>query len=311
MKVWRLAAIAMLAQGLLAGTSQAGFSSVVAFGDSLSDTGNVFAVTGQPASPYYQGRFSNGPVWVESLATALGDAAPAPSAKGGTDFAWGGAESGNGFSPQNTPNLLSQVGSFLALGKPLGPNDLVTVWAGGNDFLDGQTNPQVPVDNIATAVTQLAGAGGKTFLVPGLPLLGEVPGTAGLTQAQRDGLDALTTAYNAELAAKVGQLQSSLGVTVKFLDVNAIIQAARANPGAYNLTNTTTGAVNDGVASGAGYLFWDNVHPTTPGHAILADAAFNTLAPVPEPSTFALVGIAGVLLLGRAAATRGKAPRAA
>jgi phospholipase/lecithinase/hemolysin len=311
MKVWRLAAIAMLAQGLLAGTSQAGFSSVVAFGDSLSDTGNVFAVTGQPAAPYSQGRFSNGPVWVEDLATKLGDAPPAPSAKGGTDFAWGGAESGNGFSPQNTPNLLSQVGSFLALGKPLGPNDLVTVWAGGNDFIDGQTNPQVPVDNITTAITQLAGAGGKTFLVPGLPLLGEIPGTASLPQAQRDGLDALSTAFNADLTAKAGQLQSSLGVTVKVLDVSAIIQAVRANPGAYNFTNTTTGAVNDGVISGAGYLFWDNLHPTAPGHAILAGAAFNMLAPVPEPSTFALGGIAGVVLLGRAAVKRGNTARAA
>src|SRR5262245_37490212 len=51
------------------------FREVVVFGDSLSDTGNVFTVTEPvlaeaiPVSPpYFQGRFSNGPVWVERLA---------------------------------------------------------------------------------------------------------------------------------------------------------------------------------------------------------------------------------------------------
>ena len=46
------------------------FSQIYAFGDSLSDNGNVFAATGMgfPPAPYAQGRFSNGPVWAENLA---------------------------------------------------------------------------------------------------------------------------------------------------------------------------------------------------------------------------------------------------
>src|SRR5439155_21476778 len=50
------------------------FTKLVVFGDSLSDTGNVYAVTAgavPPSPPYYAGRFSNGPVWAEYLAAAL------------------------------------------------------------------------------------------------------------------------------------------------------------------------------------------------------------------------------------------------
>src|SRR5580700_5150096 len=64
------------------------FTSVVVYGDSLSDNGNLFAATGQPPAPYFEGRRSNGPVAVEQLATALG--VPLH------DFAWIGATTGIG-----------------------------------------------------------------------------------------------------------------------------------------------------------------------------------------------------------------------
>ena len=53
------------------------FTSIVALGDSLSDTGNAFIFTGLlgdaiPQPPYFDGNFSNGPVWLEVLAAGLG-----------------------------------------------------------------------------------------------------------------------------------------------------------------------------------------------------------------------------------------------
>ncbi len=66
------------------------FDSIVAFGDSLSDKGNLYSLTGDtipPSPPYYQGRFSNGPVWVEDVAKYLG----IPLA----DYALGGANTDN------------------------------------------------------------------------------------------------------------------------------------------------------------------------------------------------------------------------
>src|SRR6266536_3488274 len=76
------------------------FREVLVFGDSLSDTGNVLAVT-EPvlaeaipiSPPYFQGRFSNGPVWVDILAERL-DLPLRPFLQGGTNFAFGGAQIG-------------------------------------------------------------------------------------------------------------------------------------------------------------------------------------------------------------------------
>jgi len=38
------------------------FSQIIAFGDSLTDTGRFYALTGLPPAPYQEGRFSNGPL---------------------------------------------------------------------------------------------------------------------------------------------------------------------------------------------------------------------------------------------------------
>ena len=52
---------------------EAPFTKIYAFGDSLSDTGNLFALTGGfPPPPYFEGRVSNGIVWIEYLADAMG-----------------------------------------------------------------------------------------------------------------------------------------------------------------------------------------------------------------------------------------------
>src|SRR6266581_1659324 len=62
------------------------FTDMFIFGDSLSDTGNLQVMTTQlhqlnyfpfpyptnPQTPYYQGRFSNGSLWVEDLAEEMG-----------------------------------------------------------------------------------------------------------------------------------------------------------------------------------------------------------------------------------------------
>lgn len=59
------------------------FSKLYIFGDSLSDQGNIFNITKfanslepqipiVPNSPYFEGRFSNGPVWTDYLSAGLG-----------------------------------------------------------------------------------------------------------------------------------------------------------------------------------------------------------------------------------------------
>jgi len=96
---------------LRAGTIDA----IYAFGDSLSDVGNIYAYSSvntppaYPAAPYVNGQFSNGNVWVQDLAGDLGLAPLTPSLLGGTDYAVGGAETS--VTPFNLPT--SAAGSDL------------------------------------------------------------------------------------------------------------------------------------------------------------------------------------------------------
>ncbi|MDR3620741.1 MAG: SGNH/GDSL hydrolase family protein [Paludisphaera borealis] len=302
---------ALAATGLGGSAHAGGITEIVAFGDSLSDVGNTYLAIGFPPSPpYYPGVYSNGPNWIQLLAGKLGVATPTASLAGGTDYAWGGAESGAGLSFMGTPNLGLQVDTFLGSNTP-NASQLFTVWAGANDFLNGgQTDPTVVVANIAGAISALAGAGGTHFLVPNLPLLGELPATNGLPQPMRDALDGLTLAFNGLLQAEVANLSQTLGVSITYLDVNGEFGKIIADPAAFGLTNVTDAdprSIGE-AADGQAHLFWDTVHPTTVVHEVIAQAAFNAV--VPEPSSFALLAIAGAGLsvhLGVGASRRRKA----
>ena len=83
----------LVACSIAAHAAASSFDAIYVFGDSYSDVGNIFIATGgaKPAPPYYKGRFSNGPIWIDHLAGAYG-LTVTPSLKGGTDYAFGGAE---------------------------------------------------------------------------------------------------------------------------------------------------------------------------------------------------------------------------
>src|SRR5580698_2181168 len=89
--------ICLVLVGGLPSLVQAGsIDAIYAFGDSLTDVGNIYAATGgtTPGAPYVNGQFTNGNVWVQDLATGLGVPSLKPSLLGGTDYAYGTAETG-------------------------------------------------------------------------------------------------------------------------------------------------------------------------------------------------------------------------
>jgi len=53
-------------------------------------------------------------------------------------------------------------------------------------------------------------------------------------------------------------------------------ERARADPGAFSFIDVTTPC--NLLASCDGYLFWDDVHPTTRAHARLAEAAMEAIS---------------------------------
>ena len=93
--------------GIACTPAAAAYTSIFAFGDSLSDAGNLFAESGSkiPLKPYVDGHFSNGPTWVEDLSQmlGLGPMKPFLTSNNGTNYAFGGAQTGitdiNPFDP--------------------------------------------------------------------------------------------------------------------------------------------------------------------------------------------------------------------
>jgi phospholipase/lecithinase/hemolysin len=273
---------------------------IVSFGDSLSDVGNDYLASGgtqpAPVANYSQGRFTNGGNWLDYLAHDLGVAAPVASLAGGSDYAFGGASTGSGtttYAPgQQVPNVDSQIAMYLSNHAPTA-GELFTIWAGGNNLLiSNQTNPTIPAGDIAHEITTLAAAGAKQFLIPNLPLLGEIPLSSGLSLAQRQGLDAWSVGFNQTLQAEATMLQNSLGIQIHIVDIQGLFQKVLSDPQNYGFTNVTGSAINSSL-NGDGYVFWDGEHPTTATDALIAEVAAQS---VPEPSMLLIfaVSIAGL-----------------
>lgn len=286
------------------------FSRMIVFGDSLCDTGNILKETGiAPGAPYFEGRFSNGETWVETLARHYG-LQVLPSYTGGTNYAQGASTSSIGLTTFSGlplgPNVLQQV--QLYRGTPDG-TELFVVWGGANDVFDiingdCTATPDAVADNVFGAVAALYGRGGRQFLVPNLPDIGLAPRYRGRS---REALATqLSQDVNAALAARLDTVETFPGVKVYRLDVEALFADIVANPppGITNVTDSAwTGSFLGYLGGGElvenpdAYIFWDFVHPTRAGHTIVAAAAIakvdsELVMPTPNhapmPGSFAL-----------------------
>lgn len=293
-----LAAAALAVLYAAPASADVNFSTAYFFGDSLSDTGNIYTLTGgsQPVAPYFPGRYSNGPVWTEYLAAGIGHAeASKASLQGGNNFSYGGALTGGGI----IPSVITQVTSYVNRPGAADPNALYVVVAGGNDMRAARSgNPAnigaaavTATDNLKTAIGLLAAEGARNILVANLPDLGWTPEAVAL------GLTGVSTqasnAFNALMPGVVSYGQG-LGLTMSFFDLAALGTAvhndALMNGGAtYGITNVTTpcGTFTGSVGISCSVSqYSDNLHPSALSHQFMGEAA---LAAVPEPGTYGLM----------------------
>lgn len=271
---------------------------VTVFGDSLSDPGNVFALTGAisqtpydviPSAPYAVGglHFSNGKTWIEQRpaqdvnATSSG---PAYQVRGVfTNYAVGGARARPGAAGLIEGDLTVQVQDYLADFGGARPAATHVIFIGGNDIRDALFDPN-PVQIVTDAVNAVAAniqtlilAGATQFVVVNAPDLGLAPAVRMAGPEAQAGATALSAAYNQGLDQVVAALGSLSGISITPVNLFGALQDIVANPASYGLSEVEAMCITPGVKGNAkcsqpkDYLFWDGIHPTSAGQAILAD----------------------------------------
>jgi outer membrane lipase/esterase len=263
-------------------------------------------VTLIPDAPYSSRHFSNGPTWIEILAGAIGlssSVRPAvPGALIGADdgrasnYAVGGATAAD-IGVTQFP-LGVQVDLFLSDVRGHAPADALYVIAiGGNDIraalAAGPGVLNLALTSVGQNITKLHGAGARKFLVWNAPDLGRapalqrlnafVPGIAGAATA-------LSAGYNQNLQGVLQGLGALPGIDIVQFDAFGNLALVQENPRRFGLIDASTACIQPNVpqfgfpsappfrcAQPDRWLFWDGIHPTRAGHAIIAVLVGKTL----------------------------------
>jgi phospholipase/lecithinase/hemolysin len=257
-----------------------------------------------PPTRYDRGRFSNGPVIVDYLALRLGIFLK-PTETGfdlNTDsvsYAYGGAQTGTeNLTPGGFPvlGLTGQVDKFsqdLDSSDANISNTTFLIWVGANDYLNAPNPDNSSITgNILQSVEDLSQLGAKKIIVVNLPNLGKLPFCAPLNLCEQ--FTELTNKHNRMLSEGLDSFKKSHRSTkITLFNAHKIFEQLFANPSKYGFAND----LSAGAAKGCLFqppstfsfdncnivnfvsknIFWDEVHPSTRVHKILAKELFYKL----------------------------------
>lgn len=142
------------------------YDTIVCFGDSLSDIGNVYNLTDSkwPSLPYYQGRFSNGPVWIEKLGIS-----------NLINYAYGSATSDNNLVEGRTifniivPVVRQQIMMYknkTNLKKINFEEIIYIIWIGSNDYyFNRNISSSIVINSTINGIKDLIEIGGKNIVI--------------------------------------------------------------------------------------------------------------------------------------------------
>ncbi len=291
------------------------FSSIVVFGDSLSDTGRLYQLTNggfPPRIAYFHGRQSNGHVWVEYLAESLKlenrlknyavvGALTGPSVSVPTGNVWSDTYPG-----LEGTSLSGQLSRYLAeRGGSIDPDALYIIEGGGNDLIGplsgggGDINAIIYqlVTNVATIAGTLKQMGAQHIAVVNVPDFGKTPRLAAYGPVLAGQVSWLVGVVNSYVAGALNGIDSLGGNKIARIDAFGFIGGVVAAPASFGFTNVTGAFMTLDMGTNTvtyaapkhnavkQWFFWDDLHPTTRGHRSFAKNAYTTLK-VAFPDSF-------------------------
>lgn len=233
----------------------AAYDKIIVFGDSLSDNGNISMTTDHQVPrnpPYFTGHFSNGEVWVEHVAEALGIDIDSPDQF--VDQAFAGAYASDENAKEDTYalfNLPFQVDDYLTDRDKKLPNEkldnhLFVIWIGSNDYLGGGQNldPKIAIKNTISSIEEnmlrLYDNGARHFLIINLTDLGLTPKARSAGPQTMALLTYLSRTHNSELVRMLARERNEhADLNIIEMDIMPYFDDLMVNPAKYTLKNVT------------------------------------------------------------------------
>jgi len=258
---------------------------MVVFGDSLSDTGNMFNGSQwifPNRNSWFLGRFSNGLVWTEYVAREKNIPL--------YNWAVGGAAGTNQYVALT--GIYDQVTSYLTymkMAKNYQPkNTLFTLEFGLNDFMNYDREvPEVKAD-FSSAMIRLTDSGATNILLLTLPDATRAPQFKYSTQEEIVKVRAKIAEFNLYIREQAQYYQDK-GINVVLVDANTMFAQITDDPKSFGFENSADACMdinrsnavdylyshsltNDCAYHGSDkYVFWGVTHPTTAMHKYIAD----------------------------------------
>jgi phospholipase/lecithinase/hemolysin len=290
---------------LLPAVASAGrdYDRLVVFGDSLSDPGNAYILTGMaltppyttliPEYPYAIGghHLSNGETWIEQLARKMelsNSAGPAIRMPGHfSNYATDRTRACTESPLPSHLDLTTQVGMFQSDFGAAPEEALYVVFAGSNDVRDALVNPELAKMILGCALLSLSdniqaliGAGARTFLIANVPNLGLVPAVTLQGPEAQQAATGVSFFFNEQLKGILTNIEIAYGGLVTFhrLDTFALLTHVSVENPWLNVTDPCIDVYTGTVCQESkNYLFWDAIHPTLTGHKLISQEAVSVL----------------------------------
>ena len=132
------------------------------------------------------------------------------------------------------------------------------------------------VNLLGQHVQDLAAVGVHNLLVPNLPNLGRTPESISQGIASVAEAEAISRAFNGALQTKMEDLTSQHSLNLMQLDEFSALEEVMIDPQSFGFSNVTD-PCPDPESACTGYLFWDDIHPTTAAHEFLGQRAIARL----------------------------------